>query len=130
MTEREDFLWQRFFAACSFLFAFFTFVGLEVFWPQPPSFALTGQQTAAYYVQHQTSFFVGIVMCSIGMAFLLAWTVQFCLMLWRLEGRSRAVTAVTAASLAASPVLLSFDLAILGVTAFVRESPTPMSRAP
>ena len=74
MSEREDFLWQRFFAACSFLFVVFTFVGLEVFWPQPPSFALSADQTAAYYVEHQTGFFVGIVMCIIGMAFLLAWT--------------------------------------------------------
>jgi uncharacterized membrane protein YidH (DUF202 family) len=118
MSEREDFLWQRFFAACSFLFVVFTFVGLEVFWPQPPSFALSAEQTAAYYVEHQNGFFIGIVMCSIGMAFLLAWTVQFCLMLWRLEGRSHAVTAVTVASLAASPILLSFDLAIFGVAAF------------
>jgi hypothetical protein len=125
MSEREDFLWQRFFAACSFLFIVFTFAGLEVFWPQPPSFALSGEETAAYYVQHQTGFFVGIVMCSIGMAFLLAWTVQFCLMLWRLEGTSRAVTAVTLASLAASPVLLSFDLAIFGVAAFRPNKTSP-----
>jgi hypothetical protein len=118
MSEREDFLWQRFFAACSFLFVVFTFAGLEVFWPQPPSFALTADQTAAYYVEHRTGFLIGVVMCSIGMAFLLAWTVQLCLMLWRLEGGSRAVTAVTVASLAASPILLSFDLAIFGVAAY------------
>ena len=125
MSEREDFLWQRFFAAFSFLFVVFTFVGLEVFWPQPPSFALSAEQTAAYYVEHQNGFFIGIVMCSIGMAFLLAWTVQFCLMLWRLEGRSHAVTAVTVASLAASPILLSFDLAIFGVAAFRPGSTSP-----
>ena len=118
MSEREDFLWQRFFAACSFIFVVFTFTGLEVFWPQPPSFALSADQTAAYYVEHRTGFLIGVVLCSIGMAFLLAWTVQFCLMLWRLEGGSRAVTAVTVASLAASPILLSFDLAIFGVVAF------------
>lgn len=45
MTEREDLQWQKFFAACSLLFVIFTFVGLEVFWPQPPSFALSGEQT-------------------------------------------------------------------------------------
>jgi hypothetical protein len=125
MSEREDFLWQRFFAACSFLFIVFTFTGLEVFWPQPPSFALSADQTAAYYVEHQTGFFVGVVLCSIGMAFLLAWTVQFCVMLWRLEGGSRAVTAVTVASLAASPILLSFDLAIFGVAAFRPSETSP-----
>ncbi len=118
MSEREDFLWQRFFAACSFLFVVFTFTGLEIFWPQPPSFALSAEQTAAYYVEHRNGFLVGVVMCSIGMALLLAWTVQFCLMLWRLEGGSRAVTAVTVASLVASPILLSFDLAIFGVVVF------------
>lgn len=125
MSEREDFLWQRFFAACSFLFVAFTFTGLEIFWPQPPSFALSAEQTAAYYVEHRTGFLVGVVMCSIGMAFLLAWTVQFCLMLWRLEGGSRAVTAVTVASLAASPILLSFDLAIFGVVAFRPSETSP-----
>ncbi|KDE98273.1 hypothetical protein Y900_004780 [Mycolicibacterium aromaticivorans JS19b1 = JCM 16368] len=118
MSEREDFLWQRFFAACALFFVIFTFVGLEVSWPQPPSFAWSAEQTAAYYVEHQTGFLVGVVLCSIGMAFLLIWTVQFCLMLSRLEGGSRAVTAVTVASLAASPVLLSFDLAVFGVVAY------------
>jgi len=118
MSAREDYLWQRFFAACAFLFVAFTFVGLEVFWPQPPSFALSAEQTAAFYVEHQRGFLIGVVLCSIGMAFLLAWTVQFCLMLGRLEGRSHAVTAVTVASLAASPILLSFDLAIFGVAAY------------
>jgi len=111
-------MWQRFFAACGLLFFIFTGLGLEVFWPQPPSFAWSADQTAAFYAEHQTRFLIGVVMCSIGMAFLLAWTVQFCLMLWRLEGGSRAVAAVTLASLAASPILLSFDLAIFGVAAF------------
>ncbi|CQD18010.1 hypothetical protein BN1232_04085 [Mycobacterium lentiflavum] len=118
MSERDDFLWQRFFAACSLFFVIFTFVGLEVCWPQPPSFGLSAGQTAAYYVEHRTGFLIGVVMCSIGMAFLLAWTVQFCLMLWRLDAGARAITAVTVASLAASPILLSFDLAIFGVVAY------------
>ena len=118
MSLREDYMWQRFFAVCAFLFFIFTGLGLEVFWPQPPSFAWSAEQTAAFYVEHRTGFLIGVVLCSIGMAFLLAWTVQFCLMLSRLEGGSRAVTAVTLASLAASPILLSFDLAIFGVAAF------------
>jgi hypothetical protein len=118
VSVREDYMWQRFFAVCAFLFFIFTALGLEVFWPQPPSFAWSAEQTAAFYVEHRTGFLIGVVMCSIGMAFLLAWTVQFCLMLSRLEGGSRAVTAVTLASLAASPILLSFDLAIFGVAAF------------
>jgi hypothetical protein len=118
MSERDDYFWQRSFAACAFLFAIFTFLGLEAFWPQPPSFAWTARETADYYVQNRTGFLIGVVLCSVGMAFLLVWTVQFCLMLSRLEGRSRVVSAVTLASLAASPILLSFDLAIFGVAAF------------
>jgi hypothetical protein len=118
MSIRSDYRWQKFFAACAFLFAAFTFAGLEVFWPQPPSFSLTAQQTADFYVAHQTDFRIGITLCTIGMAFLLAWTVQFGLMLWRLEGGSHAVSAVTIASLVASPVLLSFDLAVFAIAAF------------
>jgi len=118
VSVREDYIWQRLFAACGLLFFIFTLLGLEVFWPQPPSFAWSAEQTAAYYVEHRTGFLIGVVLCSIGMAFLLAWTVQFCLMLWRLEGGSRAVSAVTVANLTASPILLSFDLAIFGVAAY------------
>ncbi|MCV7412360.1 hypothetical protein AWC05_17245 [Mycobacterium florentinum] len=125
MSEHDDYLWQRFFAACSLFFVVFTFTGLEIFWPQPPSFGLSADQTAAYYVDHRTGFLIGVVMCSIGMAFLLAWTVQFCLMLWRLDAGSRAVTAVTVASLAASPILLSFDLAIFGVVAYRPSDTSP-----
>jgi hypothetical protein len=118
MFVRSDYGWQKFFAVCAFLFAAFTFAGLEIFWPQPPSFDLTAQETADFYVAHQTGFRIGITLCTIGMAFLLAWTVQFGLMLWRLEGGSHAGSAVTIASLAASPVLLSFDLAVFAIAAF------------
>jgi uncharacterized membrane protein YidH (DUF202 family) len=118
VSRRSDLAWQRFFAACAFLFVAFTFVGLELFWPQPPSFDLSAEQTASYYVTHQTGFLVGVVFCSVGMAFLLAWTVQFGLMLRRLDAGSRVVSTVTVVSLAASPILLSFDLAIFAVAAF------------
>lgn len=118
MTTQDDWWWQRCFAGCALLFAVFTFAGLEVFWPQPPSFAMTAKETAAFYVENQDGFLVGVVLCSIGMAFLLAWTIQFCIMLWRVDAGAKALTLVTAFSLAASPVLLSFDLAIFGVAAF------------
>ncbi|HTK64786.1 MAG TPA: hypothetical protein VL595_20530 [Pseudonocardia sp.] len=118
MTPREDLKWQRFCAACALPFVLFTFAGLEVFWPQPMSFALTAEQTAAFYVEHRTGFLLGVIACSVGMAFLLIWTIQLGLMLWRLEGNSRIVSLVTTVSLAASPILLSFDLAIFGVAAF------------
>jgi hypothetical protein len=118
MTPREDLQWQRFFAACALPFVVFTFAGLEVCWPQPMSFGLTAQQTAAFYIEHKNGFLSGVILCSIGMAFLLMWTIQLGLMLSRLEGNSRIVSLVTLVSLAASPILLSFDLAIFGVAAF------------
>jgi hypothetical protein len=118
MTPREDLQCQRFFAACALPFVLFTFAGLQVFWPQPMSFGLTAEQTAAFYVEHRYGFLIGVILCSIGMAFLLMWTIQLGLMLWRLEGNSRIVSLVTMISLAASPILLSFDLAIFGVAAY------------
>lgn len=110
--------WQRFFAGCGFIFAGLTGVGLEGFWPQPPSFDLSAQQTAHYYAVHQDRFLVGITLITIGMAFLLAWTVQYGLMLWRLPGGSPAVAAVAIACLVSTPVLLAFDLAIFSVAAY------------
>jgi hypothetical protein len=118
LSKRFDFAWQRFFAACSLIFAVLTGLGLEAFWPQPPGFDWTAQHTAHYYVVHETRFRIGITLITIGMAFLLAWTVQFCLMLARLEGGSRAVSAVTFASLISTPILLAFDLGVFAIAAF------------
>jgi hypothetical protein len=125
MSSRFDYGWQRFFAACSLIFAVLTGAGLEGFWPQPPKFYWTASQTAHYYVVHETRFRIGITLITIGMAFLLAWTVQFCLMLSRLEGGSRAVSAVTFASLISTPVLLAFDLGVFTIAAFRPESINP-----
>ena len=108
MSSRFDYAWQRFFAACALIFAVLTGAGLEGFWPQPPHFDWTAQQTAHYYIVHETRFRIGITLITIGMAFLLAWTVQFCLMLSRLEGGSRAVSAVTFASLISTGMPYSF----------------------
>jgi hypothetical protein len=123
--ERFDRRWQRFFASCGLIFAALTGAGLEGFWPQPPSFNLSARQTADYYVAHKTGFLIGITLITIGMAFLLAWTVQYGLMLWRLKGGSTSIAAVAIASLVASPILLSFDLAIFSVA-----TSGPRARAP
>jgi hypothetical protein len=125
-----DHRWQRFFAACGVIFAILTGVGLEAFWPQPPSFGLTATATAHYYAVHQTGFLIGITLITAGMAFLLAWTVQYGAMLWRLDrtcpdGGSTVVVAVTITSLLASPILLSFDLAIFSIGAFRPTSTSP-----
>jgi hypothetical protein len=125
ISKAFDYGWQRFFAACSLIFAVLTGAGLEGFWPQPPHFGWTAQQTAHYYVVHETRFRIGITLITIGMAFLLMWTVQFCLMLSRLEGGSRAVSAVTFASLISTPILLAFDLGVFAIAAFRPESTSP-----
>jgi hypothetical protein len=122
-VSRFDYHWQRFFAACGFIFAVVTGAGLEGFWAQPPSFGWSAAHTSHYYAVHHTRFLIGITLITVGMAFLLAWTVQYGAMLWRLnseseDGGSRVVVAVTIASLVASPILLSFDLAIFSVAAF------------
>jgi hypothetical protein len=118
MSSRFDHQWQRFFVSCGFIFAVVVGVGLEGFEPQPPSFGISARETAHYYAVHQTGFRIGITLITIGMAFLLAWTVQYGLMLWRLKDGSTAVAAVAMASLIASPILLSFDLAIFSIAAF------------
>ena len=130
MSSRFDERWQRVFAASGLGFAVFTGAGLEGCWPQPPSFHMTAQQTAEFYVAHQSGFRAGITLCTIGMAFLLAWTIQYGYMLWQLsaaseDSRSPVLVAVTMLSLAASPILLSFDLAIFGVAAFRPASTSP-----
>ena len=130
MGSRFDYQWQRAFAASGFVFAAITGAGLEGFWPQPPSFAWSAQRTAHFYAVHHSGFRVGITLCTIGMAFLLAWTIQYGYTLWTLNaasevGGSRVVVAVTVVSLAASPILLSFDLAIFGIAAFRPTSTSP-----
>jgi hypothetical protein len=125
VPNRFDHRWQRFFASCCVIFAVLTGAGLEGFWPQPPSFDLSARQTAHYYVAHRGGMLVGITLITVGMAFLLAWTVQYGLMLWRLPGGSPAVAAVALACLVASPILLSFDLVLFAVAAFRAASTSP-----
>ena len=125
MSETFDRRWQRCFAACALYFAVLTGIGLEICLPQPPHFDWTAVQTAHYYVVNATGFRWGVTLISIGMALLLAWTVQFGLMLWRLEGGSHAVSAVTIASLISTPILLAFDLAIFAIAAFRPQSTSP-----
>jgi hypothetical protein len=130
MPGAFDHRWQRFFASCGFIFAVLTGAGLEGFWAQPPSFGLSARATAHYYVLPPHGFLIGITLITVGMAFLLAWTVQYGLTLWRLDaasedGGSRVVVLVAVVSLIASPILLSFDLAIFAVAAFRPGSTSP-----
>lgn len=118
MDYAFDHKWQRIFVGCGFAFAVVTAVGLEGLWPQPPSFDLSAQQTAQYYADHQARFQIGITLITVGMALLLAWTVQLGLTLRRLPGGSPTVAAVTIACLASTPVLLAFDCAVFAIAAF------------
>src|SRR5947208_923126 len=130
MSSKFDYHWQRVFAASGFIFALLVGVGLEGFWAQPPSFAMSAPATAHYYAVHANGFRIGITLITVGMAFLLAWTIQYGWMLWRLDaasedGGSKVLIAVTVVSLVASPILLSFDLAIFAIAAFRPESTSP-----
>lgn len=130
MTSKLDHQWQRFFAASGFIFAVLTGVGLEVFWAQPPDFGMSATATAHYYASHASGFRIGITLITIGMAFLLAWTVQYGYTLWKLnaasqDGGSPILVIVTVVSLLASPILLSFDLAIFAIAAFRPTTTSP-----
>ncbi|MGV9840028.1 hypothetical protein ACWDUL_38340 [Nocardia niigatensis] len=112
-----DLGWQRFFTWNGLLFAVFCGVGLEVFMPQPPHFDISAVATADYYVAHSRGFLTGITLCGIAMAFLLAWSLQLGYMLWQADC-ARIATVVAIVSLAASPILLSFDLAFFAVAVY------------
>ena len=109
--------WQRFFAWNGVLFAVSCLLGLEVFMPQPPSFDISPAATADYYVAHQTGFLIGVTLCGVAMAFLLAWSLQLGYMLWG-AGSSRIGTIVAIVSLGASPILLSFDLTFFAIAVY------------
>jgi len=117
MIATTDARWQRFFAWNGILFAVFCALGLEVFMPQPPGFGVSAAATADYYQANYTGFLVGVTLCAIAMAFLLAWSLQLGLMLWQ-AGSSRIATVVAIVSLSASPILLSFDLTFFAVASY------------
>ncbi len=131
MSEREDFLWQRFFAACACSLSSSRSSASRspgrsrrlshgalsrprrITWNTRPDFWSGGGA-----VQHRDGIPSHLDSAVLPHA--------------EPPGRrSRAVTAVTVASLAASPVLLSFDLAVFGVVAYRpdRISPPDITRA-
>jgi len=115
MNERR---WQGLFAFSGIIFAILCGAGLEVASPQPPNFAMSAAATARYYVDHRTGLLWMVTLCGISVAFLLAWTIQLGLTFWRRSELSRTVTLVAAVSLAASPILLSFDLTFFAIAAY------------
>jgi hypothetical protein len=113
-----DLKWQRLFAVSGLIFALFCGAGLEIFGPQPPKFSASAAGTARFYVEHRDGVLWLTTSCGISMAFLLAWSIQLGIMLWRRPNLSRPAVLVGIVSLCASPILLSFDLTFFGVAAY------------
>lgn len=113
-----DYRWQQAFALSGLAGVVLCLLAWEVFWPQPPNFAMSGPQTAQFYASHQTSMLIGITLSAIGMPFLIAWTIQLGAMLRRLEGGSGLVAIVATVGTVSIPILLAFDVAVWAVAAY------------
>src|SRR5581483_5061817 len=113
-----DIRWQRFFALNGLVFIVLCLIGLEVFWPQPPSFALSAEDTARFYADHQSGFLIGITLCELAMAFYVTWTIQIGTMLWRLDRGAHVKTVAATACGLATPFILAADLAVFAVAAY------------
>ena len=111
-------IWEKAFAWSGFAFAFFCLLGLEVVGPQPPDFSASATVTATYYVHHREGILWLTTLCGVSMAFLVAWTIQVGVMLWRRAELPRAAVLVAIASLFTTPALLSFDLTFFGIAAY------------
>lgn len=122
MTTRApvtgDHGWQRLFALNGLVFIVLCLVGLEVFWPQPPNFALSAAQTARFYAEHRSGFLIGITLCELAMAAYVTWTIQLGVMLWRLDHGARVKSMAATACGLATPFLLAGDLAVFAVAAY------------
>jgi len=121
----NDLRWQRAFAASGVIFAILCGAGLEVFGPQPPAFDTSAAATARYYVVHHDAIMALVTLSALAMAFLLPWTIQLGVMLWKRPELSRTAVLVAIVSLVASPVLLSFDLTFFAIAAYRAGSISP-----
>jgi len=110
--------WEKAFAWSGFAFALFCMVGLEVVGPQPPDFSASARDTAAFYIQHREAVLWMTTLCDISMAFLIAWTIQIGVMLWRRVELSRAAILVAIASLFTTPALLAFSNTFFAIAAY------------
>ena len=117
-TQGFDYRWQQVFAVSGVVGVVLCLVAWEVFFPQPPDFAMSGSQTAQFYASHQNGMLIGITLSSIGMPFLIAWTIQLGAMLRRLEGGSGLVAIVATVGTVSIPILLSFDVAVWAIAAY------------
>src|SRR6201993_2646256 len=113
-----DYRWQQVFALSGLVGVVLCLVAWEVCMPQPPNFPMSGAQTAQFYSSHQTGMLIGVTLSSIGMPFLIAWTIQLGAMLRRLEGGSGLVAIVATVGTVSIPILLAFDCAVWSVAAY------------
>jgi len=120
-----DYGWQQVFALSGLVGVVLCLLAWEVFWPQPPDFAMSGAQTAHYYASHQLGMLIGITLSAIGMPFLIAWTIQLGAMLRRLEGGSGLLAIIATVGTVSIPILLAFDVAVWAVAAYRPEATSP-----
>jgi hypothetical protein len=120
-----DYRWQQVFAVSGLIGVVLCLLAWEVFWPQPPDFAMSGAQTAQFYANHQPGMLIGITLSAVGMPFLIAWTIQLGAMLRRLEGGSGLVAIVATVGTVSIPILLAFDVAVWAVAAYRPEDTSP-----
>ena len=119
-TVRSDFdyRWQQLFAISGLVGVVLCLVAWEVCMPQPPDFTMSGTQTAQFYSSHQTGMLIGVTLSSIGMPFLIAWTIQLGAMLRRLEGGSGLVAIVATVGTISIPILLVYDVVVWAIAAY------------
>lgn len=118
MVTREQRRWERLFLWSGLIFAILCLCGLEIVGPQPPRFNASAGDTATYYINHRHGILWLATLSDLSMAFLLAWTVQVGVMLWRRVELSRAAILVGVISLITTPTLLAFDITFFGIAAY------------
>jgi hypothetical protein len=117
-TAKASRTWEKVFAWSGLVFAVLCLLGLEVLGPQPPSFSASAAETSEFYVENGTRVLLLVTFCSISMAFLIAWSIQLGVMLWRRPELSRPAIVVAMLSLGSTPILLAFDLTFFAMAAY------------
>ena len=113
-----DYRWQQVFALSGLVGVVLCLAAWEVCMPQPPDFTMSGPQTAEFYSSHQTGMLIGVTLSSLGMPFLIAWTIQLGAMLRRLEGGSGLVAIVATVGTISIPILLVYDVVVWAIAAY------------
>jgi hypothetical protein len=118
MSAHFDYRWQQVFALSGLVGVVLCLVAWELCMPQPPDFTMSGPQTAQFYASHQTGMLIGVTLSSLGMPFLIAWTIQLGAMLRRLEGGSGLVAIVATVGTISIPILLVYDVVVWAIAAY------------